>query len=601
MGPLAKPPDRATIRHAFLDNHLTSVLGADVLDDTVLRSYGSNAFRPVSGWSVSRRFSDGQDRRLRLLVDGNFPYSPPRVAVVPAPKFLSWPHLEEDGRLCVYSDEATVDSSDIIGVAGAFLNRAALLIERILGGNCDDDFRDEFRTYWNSTVDPGSRSVLSLVRPRGPTRSIFVWRGTAYDVIADDSDALRRWLEHHGVPSSGARGYKFSPGVLLWLPDVLLPREYPKTNSDIARIARSTKSDFTGIWPCALSAPQPTVPVVLAASGSRGVCFAAVSLCRTKSLNDGFRKQREIPKMVVDRYLSSGSRVHHHSVHRVDHRWVHSRGGDSDQDRLSSARVAFVGCGSLGGMTAFSIAQSGIGHLLLVDPESLEAANTGRHLLGVESLHRKKAEAVRDRLLRAFPHINNVEAEATSLAPTNDTLLAHLAQCELVVSTTGDWATESFLNDHQRNTDGFPPVLYGWIEAHAAAAHAVLIKPDGACLRCGRTATGRPRCSVTTWPDDADMEQEPACGARFTPYGPAELTWAHALIVRAVLLALLDPPDASHHYIWIGHERTMKRAGGEWTPEWHSTRGEIGLGGFTEDRSWTVDSRCESLGHRLPE
>ena len=598
---MAKPPDRATIRHALLDSHLTSVLGADVLDNAVIRSYGSSAFRPVSGWSVSRRFSDGQDRSLRLLVDGDFPYSSPRVAVYPAPRFLSWPHLEKDGRLCLYSDEATIDSSDTIGVADAFLNRATLLIEEILGGDCDDDFRDEFRTYWNGTVDPDSRSVFSLARPFGPTRAIFVWRGTVYDVFADDRDTLRRWLEHHGVPSPGVRGYKFSPGVLLWLPDILLPHEYPKTNSDIARIARSTNHDFKGIWVRALSAPQPTVPVVLAASGSRGVCFAAVSLDLTKSLNDGFRKQRELSKTVVDRYLSAGSRVHRHSVQRVDHEWVHGRGRDSDQDRLSRARVAFVGCGSLGGMTAFSTAQSGVGHLLLVDPEKLEAANTGRHLLGIESLHRRKAEAIRSRLLRAFPHISNVEAETTSLTPTNATLLAHLAKCDLVVSTTGDWAAESFLNDHQRVTDGFPPVLYGWIEAHATAAHAVLIKPNGACLRCGRTATGRPRCSVTTWPGDAGMVREPACGARFSPYGPAELTWAQALVVEAVLAALLNPPTASHHYTWVGRERTLKDAGGKWAPEWRFARGEIGRGGFTEDRSWTVDFRCESHGHRLAE
>ena len=263
--------------------------------------------------------------------------------------------------------------------------------------------------------------------------------------------------------------------------------------------------------------------------------------------------------------------------------------------------MAFVGCGSLGGMTAFSTAQSGVGRLVLVDPESLEAANTGRHLLGIESLHKQKAAATRDRLLRAFPHIDRVEVETGYLAPTSATLLARLAKCDLVVSTSGDWAAESFLNDHQRSTDGFPPVLYGWIEAHATAAHAVLIKPDGACLRCGRTATGRPRCPVTAWPGDTDMMQEPACGARFSPYGPAELTWAHALIVEAVLGALLNPPAASHHYIWIGHERTLKRAGGEWAPECRSAMGKIGRSGFTEDRSWAVDNRCESHGHRLPE
>lgn len=550
---------------------------------------------------MCRRFSDRKCRSLRLMVDGDFPYSFPQIAVSPTPEFLSWPHLEKNGLLCVVPPDVTTNASDPIGVADYFLRRAVFLIENIVGGDREEDFRDEFLTYWNACVESRAPNILSLVAPHGPTRDIVMWRGATSDVVADDRVALHRWLEHRGVPPQKIRDCHFESGVLLWLPRVLLPHEYPKTNSDIVRLARSNGHDLKDIWSRALSKPPTSLPVLLAAPGNGGICFAAVSLRHTKNPFDGFRPRREPSKTIVDRYVSSGPRVQRHRVHRVDHHWVHGRDFDSDQDRLRKVRVAFVGCGSLGGMTAFSTAQSGVGHLVLVDPESLETANAGRHLLGIESLHKQKAAATRDRILRAFPHIDCVEAETGYLAPTSATLLARLAKCDLVVSTTGDWAAESFLNDHQRSTDGFPPVLYGWIEAHAAAAHAVFIKPDSACLRCGRTAKGRPRCSVTAWPGDTDMKQEPACGARFSPYGPAELTWAHALVVDAILAALLNPPDTSHHYSWIGHERTLKRAGGEWTAEWRSARGEIGRGGFTEDRPWTVDNRCESHGHRLPE
>lgn len=553
---------------------------------------------------MCRRFSDDHRRSLRLLIDGDFPYSIPRVAVSPSPKFLAWPHLEKNGLLCVYSPEVTTDPSDPIGVVGAVLNRASLLIEDIIGGDCDEDFRDEFLTYWNGTVKPESRNILSLVRPRGPTRPIVIWRGRSFHVVADDRDVLLRWLERRGVPTRDARRDNFVPGVLLWLPNVLLPSEYPEVNSDVARLARlahSTEYDFKEIWPPALSPPLSDISVLLAARGNSGVCFAATSLSRPKNLFDGFRRHRPPSRAVVDRYMSSPSPVQRRCVQRVDREWVHGRDLDPAQETLRRSRVAFVGCGSLGGTAAYLAAQAGVGHLLLVDSEYLEAANASRHLLGIDSRHKRKAEATRDRLLQAFPHTGSVEAEITRLGPSSGALLPRLAECDLVVSTTGNWAAESFLNDHQRTEEGFAPVLYGWIEAHATAAHAVLIKRTGACLRCGREATGRPLLAVTDWQRRDETVPEPACGARFSPYGPAELTWAHALIVRAVLLALLDPPDASHHYIWIGHERTLKRAGGEWTPGWRSTRGEIGLGGFTEDRSWTVDSRCESHGHRLPE
>src|SRR5262249_30087209 len=58
------------------------------------------------GWEVPQLI-ENSDTKLRVLVPETVPYSPPRIAVAPAPLPLTWPHLEEAGLLCLLPEGAT--------------------------------------------------------------------------------------------------------------------------------------------------------------------------------------------------------------------------------------------------------------------------------------------------------------------------------------------------------------------------------------------------------------------------------------------------------------------------------------------------------------
>ena len=58
-----------------------------VLDRYRSRGYGL-------GWRIPVDFSDGACRDLHALADGDFPYTPLRIAVADPPDILTWPHLE---------------------------------------------------------------------------------------------------------------------------------------------------------------------------------------------------------------------------------------------------------------------------------------------------------------------------------------------------------------------------------------------------------------------------------------------------------------------------------------------------------------------------
>lgn len=76
------------------------------------------------------------------------------------------------------------------------------------------------------------------------------------------------------------------------------------------------------------------------------------------------------------------------------------------KQRLRQARVAVAGLGGLGSNVAVMLARSGVGHLFLVDFDSVEVTNLNRQAYGVRHLGRKKTEALREILLEINPYLD---------------------------------------------------------------------------------------------------------------------------------------------------------------------------------------------------
>ena len=99
----------------------------------------------VAGWRIGMRFSDGKYRSIDIVATDYFPISPVRTALVDPPPFMTWPHVERDGILCLLPNMAECDPDDPIAVAENILNRSICLVEDLIEGSIvDRDFREEF-------------------------------------------------------------------------------------------------------------------------------------------------------------------------------------------------------------------------------------------------------------------------------------------------------------------------------------------------------------------------------------------------------------------------------------------------------------------------
>jgi len=546
-------------------------------------------------------FSDGR-RRLDLLVDGHFPRSALRVALVDRPPFLTWPHVEKDGALCLLGGAAEVSAYDPVGVAETLLGDAASLIEDLIAGRLDADFEAEFLSYWDWSKTIDAPPVRSLLATQGPSRSIRVWRGRAFYLLAESDADLQTWLRNF---DPGRRDpFQFEEAVLVWRPTPPSPRDYPASASTVLSLADERAAAL--IMEQAAKAPERLL-IALGAPTVNGACFGAIILRRPlrgssgargggETIYAGFRPGRGPPAIISRRYLGGASFMRS-SVERADSAWVHGRGQDPRHATLKDATATVLGCGSVGGPVAVLLAQAGVGRIRLVDPEDLKTANTGRHPLGATHVRQMKAVALASRLAQSYPHLK-IEAKACAWEDLPEAF-ALFRQSSVIVSTIGSWAAEGGLNAAHMAAGRRPQIVYGWTEPLGCAGHAVAIGPNGGCLQCGFDPLGTPRLQATRWPAGTHLQQEPACGAVYQPYGPAELTYTVGMIAEMALDCLLGEFDGSGvHRVWAGDGRRLVATGGDWTATWVEETRQRVEGRFVHERPWEPDERCLECARR---
>lgn len=566
-----------------------------------LQSYAPRMI--LAGWRLEVTFSDCK-RRLDVLTEAGFPWRPPLIALVDRPPHLTWPHVELDGVVCILPGAAEIDAAAPVDALCHLLGEAVELIEpagRELDGEA---FRREFNSYW--PVDDEALPTLSLLRPAGPTRRIAVWRGQHMTLVGDEPTAMARWLAHRNGDT--ALKPSFEHGVLLWREKALLPAEYPNTGADVRglaakcaggdlldRLVRLLPSSFVVVIGAATINGPALASVVIGqpAEISRGPHRRAVA-----SLGKGFRKGHLPDDQVRAAYLGGG-RVLRARVERVDAGWVHGRDREPRLPRLRTARVALIGCGSVGGALAIQLSRAGVGHLILIDPDRLSWANIGRHELGAISVGLGKAEQLAIAIRQQLPHIESIDVHAKRWEQVAREDPDVLKNADLIVSTTGSGSAELALNAWHLAQGRTMPIVYGWTEPHACAGQVIVVGSTGACFSCCVDRFGAARLPVTEWPADMKLLQEPACGAVFQPYGPIELQNIVTMIGETVLERLLSPERTEHEYrVWTARRELLAAAGGRWSEAWEQRTGAGHAGGSMVPVALARAPDCATCGQR---
>ena len=577
----------------LVDGWLCSQLGAHQVCVQPLAGSSSKPF--THGWRLAP-LAEAGGIILEIYIDDRFPRSAPRVLWVNAPPFPSIPHVENDGFICALSTIEVIDPHYPLGLAQAVLKNVADILKKGIAGTNSDDFRSEFRSYWNPLAQ--GKSVTSLLDPSGPSRKIAVWRGKHQTVVAENSNDLRAWLSHQANEKATSK-LNIEQGALLWVGEPLLPTDYPSNVADLRSLANRPTIAAADIVEHELERLQDQLTFVLGGATSEGTSCGVANVVSPSMQNGrghlpGFRPGRAPAKLIATSRLQLP--IVRSPVERADPRWVHGRDHNGDLIDLSPAKVVLIGCGSLGSPAAQLLAQAGVGNLRLIDPDNLQWANTARHALGARSVHLSKAKRLAEDLQGDFPSSKIVGQGMTWQAVADETPQL-LFGCDLIISTLGSWSDEAELNDRLLDLAIPTPTLFAWSEPRAVGGHAVLIGKDSGCFGCGVDRHGTPHLRIVDFVGST-LAKEPACGEHFQPYGASQIEAVAVLAADVALDYLTERLAPGRHRMWAARKASIDVVGGTLSTSWIELSDGRTRGGNTEEREWPIDAACPSCGGR---
>lgn len=521
-------------------------------------SPGACTIHAIAGWQVTLApesvVCPGVEA-FHVLVDRFFPASNPRVVVPSLKEDGTWPHVEDEGRLCLLSSRFGADPGERI----LYHVSCALDLLNFDNPTRMSEFQREFATYWvRGAQGTDSPKYLSLAKPVGPSREVWYAKRAKSNTLlwADSREALEKWFQN----ADGLIPKPVRNGWAVWLPAPLAPPGFPQKGKDVLDLVDIPDEVLNRVT--RIGYP---LPFLVGAQTATGPVWVVAEILPPTSKNFRRRQNRShspVTPQTIRQHLAELT-VRRLPVERLDGPYIHGRGASEEYEDLAGMRVAVVGCGSLGASVARLLAQAGVGQLFLVDADNLAAHNTSRHVLGQIHLGKNKALSLAARMALDFPHLGAPIAFTTFIEDLTAAQWEQLETCDLIVSAGIDYIGDVAISRWRRqDLDRRPYHVTTWVEPFGLAGHAVALLEDRD-ISAVVDNDGNSRYRMIQWKPSAIIEwDEAGCGAHFQPHGAVVLQRTVALAAQLCLDVLAGKIDTSTRRVWLGDRESLAAMGG---------------------------------------
>lgn len=488
---------------------------------------------------------------LSIQVHQDHPAVLPHVCVTRGHDVERIPHVADDGTVCYYEHLGLSSSLwrplDVVIDAVA---QAQQTLDRGLCGRNLIDFVAEAEWYWSR--HGAGRLVLSFVRPSHKLKTL--------EVLASGEGALY-------LTDSIAQVTAFLPALAIARPNdrgLYVPLESsvhqagldPRAMVDVAKlraiVQRHSSPENQRILAARLhKAPALRWLVIGIPRGSHDRALLGVDLGRVVGPHPLSRKTG--PSGVCRPF----------SIHRLDHEHLVIRGGATMS--LTDRKVAIIGCGAVGGHVASTLARTGVGELLLIDPEALEIGNLYRHALGRPHLGMPKALMLAATLRAEVPYLE-VRADIRRIQDGLRAEPSLLDRFDVVVNAVGDVNVSRWLN-LELHRGARARIVHTWLEPLGLGGHALLAAASGrsGCYEClfvgpdgGEALHSR---SDLAAPGQTFHTGDAACGGTYTPYADLDARRTAELAARTAVDALHCGSPVPRLFTWKSDGRAFRAAG----------------------------------------
>lgn len=115
--------------------------------------------------------------------------------------------------------------------------------------------------------------------------------------------------------------------------------------------------------------------------------------------------------------------------------------GSAQMRRLRNCKIMICGIGGVGSYAAEAIARCGVGNIVLVDFDTVDATNINRQLIALHStVGRYKADVMKERILDIHPHchVSAYREKISTELLENQAFVEELKTCDYIVEAIDD-------------------------------------------------------------------------------------------------------------------------------------------------------------------
>lgn len=226
--------------------------------------------------------------------------------------------------------------------------------------------------------------------------------------------------------------------------------------------------------------PDKEAPVILYCGGGNRSALAARTLkqlgyTNIRHMSGGITQWREAGlELVTPRKWTDRQRD------RYSRHFVLPEVGEAGQQKISDGRVLVVGAGGLGSPVLYYLAAAGVGHLGIVDFDSVEENNLQRQIIhSTSKIGTNKASSAAATIEDLNP---DVETKIWTERLTEENVDSIVGQFDMVIDATDNFSTRYLLNG--TSFRHHKPYIYGSI--YRFEGYVSVFWPDrgGPCYQC---------------------------------------------------------------------------------------------------------------------
>jgi hypothetical protein len=488
--------------------------GVKDLGQNDLRDYSSHKF--TKGWELSLDiYIDKKKVSIYFLVDSQFPYSRPRVAIKEPNLYLIKPHIESNlGVVCLLPLEVEHNFLEVKNLVKVILKETYRYLNQEFSSK---DFHREILNYWSRENADKDYYIADLDNSEDP-------RKIQYNKLVNKNGLY--FHEIDSVYSSNNLTYLFN------ISQPLLPKDYPKSFKQLKRLLEREgfcTNDLVNHYKKTVCDPvhAQKLPVLLSSEINSNKVYFGMLFPLGSYFGRGFRKNEK--SLYVK--SSNDENAKRFTVNRTDHSWIFGRGVNKDLEILASKKIVLLGAGSVGSGCARYLAEAGFKNVEIIDHDKLVWANIARHELGAQSVYLHKAEELVKSLNKKFPTINFQYHNSRWEEVEN--IKSLLVEADMIISTTANWNSECLLNDFCKEKGIMTPRIYAWLEPYASVGHALFLRDNILNYQDFFDQVGNFTYAVTSF--ETKAFQEAGCGHPFNPYGSTKLSSLCSSVVDLVI------------------------------------------------------------------